>query len=285
MQFSPESIEVEDDGLVMQTIKDHSVEKYRQLHLYNKILTTGMYRNWNKLVYVDTNCAAGFAKLEGQDKYYMGSPFLALNTPRPFSKYIFCDMNGEYVEALKLRVKRDFPNVDATFIIGDCNEKADEIFSAIPRGTKGNTVLTLCLLDPFDFSINFETVKKLSNCIIDFIFLLAVGLDLKRNFTKYIKQQDSKIDKFLGNSDWKKKISKYDLSDNDKIAYFIVKEFSEQMSTMGYLKESLHKLKKVTLPEINRVLYYLAYFSKKPIGYTYWDQARKYSSDQLKLEL
>jgi hypothetical protein len=55
------------------------------------------------------------------------------------------------------------------------------------------------MVDPFDFGIKFETLRRLSTVYIDFVVLLAVGMDANRNYDHYVEGQSKKIDEALGN--------------------------------------------------------------------------------------
>ena len=75
----------------------------------------------------------------------------------------------------------------------------------MPRGARDNKVLSLCLVDPFDFGMKFETIRKLSNVFMDFVVLLAVGMDAARNYDTYVEGNSTKIDEALGNRKWRER--------------------------------------------------------------------------------
>jgi hypothetical protein len=56
------------------------------------------------------------------------------------------------------------------------------------------------------------------------------------------------------------------------------------MVHLGYLPAGLERMKEVRSDEKNLPLYHLAFFSKHPRGYQFWDQVLKYGTDQLSLE-
>jgi hypothetical protein len=78
-----------------------------------------------------------------------------------------------------------------------------EILAKIPIGSKTDTVLTLCFVDPYDIGIEFETVRVLSARFVDFLVLLAVFMDANRNYDRYIKVDDVRVEKFLGSESWR----------------------------------------------------------------------------------
>ncbi len=132
-------------------------------------------------MYIDLYAGAGYSRIRGTNRFLKGSPILALTVSDPFDKHIFCEESDELMGALKARVKRIAPQAQVAYLPGSCDSQIDQICKEIPRGSSGNTVLSLCLVDPFDFGIKFETLRKLSAFRIDFVVLLAIGMDASRN--------------------------------------------------------------------------------------------------------
>lgn len=61
------------------------------------------------------------------------------------------------------------------------------------------------MVDPFDFGIKFATLKRLSQVYIDFLVLLAIGMDANRNYDRYVEGNSPKIDEALGNTEWRER--------------------------------------------------------------------------------
>jgi hypothetical protein len=97
-------------------------------------------------------------------------------------------------------VTRIAPQAHVAYILGTCDAKIAQICEEIPKGSQNNKVLSLCLVDPFDFGLKFETLKKLSVFYVDFIVLLAIGMDANRNYDHYVDGDSPKIDEALGNT-------------------------------------------------------------------------------------
>ena len=169
---------VSDDGLIFPEIGPWAEEKYRLIALYDHLFAKGMKDKWDVRVYVDLYAGAGFGKVKGAETRLMGSPIIALNVEFPFDRYIFCEQDPEKLDALRQRVKRLAPSADVVFIGGDCDECGEEILHAIPRGSTSRKVLSLCLVDPYDFGFKFDTLKRLSAAYMDFMVLLAAPLAL-----------------------------------------------------------------------------------------------------------
>ena len=175
-----EQIRTEDDGLDCPEVGRWAEDKYRLLSLYDRLFSTGMKNKWEQRVYIDLYASAGYAKIRGTNIVLKGSPILALAVPDRFDKYIFCEQEPKLLEALRVRTARIAPTADLTFIEGSCDDCVEEILGAIPKASPQNRVLSLCIVDPFDFGLKFATLRRLSSVFIDFIVLLAIGMDANR---------------------------------------------------------------------------------------------------------
>jgi three-Cys-motif partner protein len=272
---------VEDDGLACPEVGSWSELKYKLLGLYDELFSSGMKDKWGQRVYIDLYAAAGHNKIRGTQRRVMGSPLLALTVKHPFDRYIFCEEKSSLLQALKERCGRIAPSADLRYIDGSCDDRIGDICKEIPRGTRGNTVLSLCLVDPFDFGMKFETIRRLSDFFMDFLVLLAVGMDAQRNYDHYIDEKSSKIDEALGNKEWRER---WRSSGNQlKFRHFLAREFALSMESLGYLKQDLHQMKEVRSDEKNLPLYYIALFSKHERGYDFWEKVKKSSDPQGRL--
>src|SRR6266481_8308703 len=107
--------EPEEDGLITPEVGAWAETKYGIVELYGELFSTGMKYKWDTRVYIDLYSGAGQSRIRGTSRLVYGSPLLALQVPDPFDKYIFCDEDGELMEALKKRTKRLKPDIDAYF--------------------------------------------------------------------------------------------------------------------------------------------------------------------------
>jgi three-Cys-motif partner protein len=269
----------EDDGLPCSDVGAWAADKYTLVALYDRLFSTGMKNKWPTRVYIDLYSGPGFARVRGTNRMMVGSPLLALGVPDPFDKYIFCESDPDFLEALQARVNRLSPTTDAKFIRGDCNERIEEICASIPSPSGGRGVLTFCFVDPYDISIRFSTVKRLSSYFIDFLFLLALQVDANRNIERYLSPANSKIEEFLGLPDWRKRWRIAE-SRGTRFPRFLAEQFSAQMETLRYLPAPWDGMKQVRSDEKNLPLYRLALFSRHPLAYQFWDEVLRYSSDQ-----
>ena len=253
--------------------------KYRLLALYDKLFSTGMKNKWDRRVYVDLYAGAGYSRVQGTKTVLMGSPIIALTVPDPFDNYVFCEESPELMAALKARVARIAPAANVTFVLGSCDTEIDRICAAIPKGSPSNKTLSLCLVDPFDFGMKFETLRRLSAMFIDFVVLLAIGMDANRNYEHDVEGSSSKIDEAVGNTQWRERWKTVGLRRRDFRA-FLAAEFSMSMASLGSLTKPPDRMKLVRSLDKNLPLYYLALFSRHETAFKFWDDVLKYSTDQ-----
>ena len=151
---------VENDGLPCPDVGSWAETKYRLLALYDELFSMGMKYKWDQRVYIDLYAGAGYARVKGTRKILKGTPILALTVTHPFDKYIFCEESEELLEALKARVALLSPQAQAAYVQGSCDAKIEQICEEIPKGSSSNKVLSLCLVDPFDFRIGLNSLEE-----------------------------------------------------------------------------------------------------------------------------
>jgi three-Cys-motif partner protein len=269
-----------DDGLAAPDVGRWAEEKHRMVSLYSTLFSSGMKAKWSRRIYVELYAGAGYSRIRDTSKFIFGSPLLALKVKDPFDKYVFCEEKPTNLKALKVRAKQISPNADIAYVQGDCNRRTSEILVEIPRGSTEDTVLSLCFADPFDISLEFETIRALADArFVDFLVLLALGMDANRNYEHYLREDADKVDKFLGSKSWRQRWATAQW-DAVKFTRFLADEFTNSMARLGYIPPPHYTMKEVRSHEKNLALYRLALFSKNPRAYKFWDQVLKYSTDQ-----
>ena len=278
-----QNLNVADDGLKCPDVGSWAETKYRLLTLYDELFATGMKYKWDQRVYIDLYAGAGFSRIKGTKRILKGSPILALMVANPFDKYIFCEESEELLAALKARVVRLSPQAQVAYVPGSCDSQIDQICKEIPKGSPNNKVLSLCLVDPFDFGLKFETLKKPSTFLVDFMVLLAIGMDANRNYDHYVEGASTKIDDALGNTAWRDRWRTGGTRRSD-FRRFLAQEFSMSMQSLGYLEQPLDRMKLVRSDDKNLPLYNLALFSRSKTAHKFWDEVLKYGDDQTTFE-
>jgi three-Cys-motif partner protein len=268
------------DGLITPEVGLWAETKYRLFSLYDTLFSSGMKRKWDKRVYIDLYAGSGISKIRGTQRLVYGSPLIALTVQNPFDKYIFCEKIQENLEALRQRTKRISPNADVEFVHGDCNLKVNEILARIPVASPTSTVLSLCLVDPYNLGINFQTITQLAQRFTDFLVLLALYMDANRNYSLYIDEKSTKMDEFLGNKTWRARWMK---AQESRLSFprFVADEYARSMEELGYLPPP--QMKEVRSNDKNLPLYHLAIFSRHNRAHEFWNEVLKYSTDQINM--
>ena len=266
-------IEVLPDNFFTPTVREWSLEKYKLVGSYCDIFTNGMKLKWHQLVYVDLFAGAGYAKIKETNKTYLNSALLSMSIPSPFSKYILCEQDEERFKALSARVKRDFSHLNCELIKGDSNKNVDRVIKALPPFGKGNTRLPFCFVDPYSLNLNFSTIKALGQSLVDFLILQALHMDANRNFETYLNEENTKIAEYLGVPNWRELFEKEGIVYRKDFVKFLADQYQVQMKKLGY-QDAKH-MHQIRSNEKNLPLYYLAFYSKHPMGEKFFKEVQK----------
>lgn len=280
-KFDP-IITVQDDGLKLpDPVGAWSEKKYSLMGGYCEIFNEAIKSKFTNRVYVDLFAGAGYAPIKGKNKILKSSPLIALSVPTPFTKYIFCEMDSEKISALELRARREHPDKDMIFIRGDSNQNVEEVIKEINK--LGLSTISFCFIDPFSLNLHFETIEKLSRVgRIDFLILLALMMNANRNLHNFIDEESKVIDLYINKNNWRDSFLKGETRKEDFIK-FIADTYDQNMTRLGYKVKNEGLKPKVDADEYNLSLYYLAFYSKHPLGNKFFSEIQKYHIDQQSL--
>ncbi|HEX8692299.1 MAG TPA: three-Cys-motif partner protein TcmP [Longimicrobium sp.] len=280
MQIYNKLPHAEADDLPAPEVGDWGLQKYMRLWNYLVIFTTGMKSKHDTRVYLDLYAGAGKAILKNSREWVLGSPLLALSVRDRFDKYIFCDQNEKNIVGLTERVQRTAPDADVTILQGDAYRLAPRLRELLPA----ERALTFCFADPFDLRFRFHTIRQIADGRkMDLLILLAVNMDGQRNVPHYEDPKNDKIDRLLGNPNWR---PEWDNVKSKGVPFprFLADEFTASMVKIGYERPEERDFQQVTRNEgTNQSLYYLAFYSKHPRGYDFWRKAIGSSTEQRSL--
>lgn len=280
--FNPQ-IEVEPDEHYIPEVREWSLEKYKLVGSYCDIFTSGMRNKWNQLVYIDLFAGAGYARIKESGKVYRNSALLAMSIPFPFTKYILCEQDEERFDALSKRVKRDFNQLNVELIKGDSNQNVDKVKKAIPTFGKGNTLLPFCFVDPYSLNLNFSTIETLGQTLMDFLILQALHMDANRNFDTYLSQENTKIEEYLGISNWREQFENNGTANRKDFVKYLADCYSSQMHSLGY--QSNKHMHQIRSNEKNLPLYYLSFYSKNARGVDFFKKVQQRVRPQMSMDL
>jgi three-Cys-motif partner protein len=269
-----------DDGLPTPEIGSWGEEKYRHVQLSASLFIKSMRRKWDALVYLDLFAGAGRSQIRGTGRIVSASPLLVLGMPEAFDKYVFCEGDKNFAEALETRCRRDFPNRKVVIIPGDANASTENIIAEMPRPGRSQKVLGFCFLDPFQMqNLQFLTIKTLSQRFMDFLVLIPSSMDANRNEQNYIQPRNKTLEKFVGNADWRSRWGK-EKGTGKSFENFVVEEFGRSMHRLRYIDPGLKEALLIRSDEKNLPLYRLALYSKHKLGPKFWKETKKYSDPQ-----
>lgn len=275
------SISLYDDGLFIPEVGHWTEEKYKLIQYYAFLFSTSMKRKWDARIYIDLFAGGGFSRLKETSKIVAASPLLTMDIIDPFDKYIFCEIDSDKLNALKVRTKRYFPKLATSFVPGDVNSNVELILDQIPRASR--KYLTFCLVDPYKLgNLQFETIHRLSNIFIDFLVLIPTYMDAKRSWMNYLKPNNQTIELFIAQSNWR---ASWEEESNKGVKFgnFLITQFNKQMEELRFLISNPDDIILMKIRNKNVSLYHLIFYSRNKLGMKFWRDAVRGSSRQLDL--
>ena len=114
---------------------------------------------------------------------------------------------------------------------------------------------------------------------VDFLILLALMMNAKRNLHNYIVEESKVIDLFIDRSNWREPFKNTEVRKENFIK-FLAKCYDENMIRLGYNVKNEGLKPKVDADEYNLSLYYLAFYSKHELGNKFFSEIQKYNIEQ-----
>lgn len=271
-----------DDGLYLPTIKPHSLEKIALHNRYAERFASAMHRKWPQLAYIGLYAGAGRALVvekgvgTAQKEIVETSALAVLRQPKLFTHYIYVDNDDRCTTALRQRIDALHPSSQVTVFSCDVNDCVSSVRNSLPRFTKTHGLLSFCFIDPFDLQLRFSTIRALSDLKIDFLVLLMLGVDARRNLRSYYDSDSTRIADFVDCPDWRSEHPQ----GSSGVVRFLARKFDEGMVRLGYLsaKDTLHPVK---VKGMSVFQYFLAFYSKDQLGMRFWQDCRQELSPQL----
>jgi len=264
-----------DDGLHTPDIAAHSLEKIRRHNYFAEEFANSMKGKWARLVYLGLYSGSGRARLEGTGEILETTALSALRLP--FTDYVFVDNDIRCVDALKVRSRLVAPEKSPIILLGDVDSRVADVKAAIGPS---QGVLCFCFVDPFSAKLKIETIRELSRYKMDFLILLALGHDVRRNFASYYRNPaDTTIASLIGDPDWRSGFGQ----GGHKPVRFVLEKFDRAMTELGYRTPPAGQHFAVKWRSV--LLYYLAFYSRSELGERFWKQALKGAASQLELGL
>lgn len=154
--------------------------------------------------YIDAFAGTGKPQTKDQQRFIDGSPRCALTIENLFTGYYFIENTNWRLQKLT-NLKKEFLNLDIKVIKGDCNKIIrDELIGLFPYS---NSKRALLFLDPFGMSVDWETIKKVSEpktieIILNMPIMAINRACLLNNPDKLTKKHIERMNYFWGNNEW-----------------------------------------------------------------------------------
>jgi three-Cys-motif partner protein len=257
-----------DDGLPVRDAGRWTADKLFFWNRYIDITTRAMvgHPGWPAgLAYVDLFAGPGICKLRENGQRIPGSTLIAANAPKLFTTILAAELDPILADALSKRLESTPASSIAKVFRGNCNQSIDEMVKHVPP-----RALTLGFIDPEAMNVDFETVRKLSECgRVDLLILFADRMDLVRNVDRSEAEQPSVLDRMMGPySKWRQLWPKLSNRSPDNICRLFVDEYKSQlMKQLGYQVFGEKVMKNTNGP-----IYRLIFASKSEKGLEFWDK-------------
>jgi three-Cys-motif partner protein len=264
-----------DDGLPVRDVGIWTEEKLYFWNRYIDITTRAMvgHPKWPAgLAYVDLFAGSGICKLRDSGRRFPGSTLIAANAPNSFRAILAIELDSELAAALKTRLEKTPAAAVAKVFQGDCSTVIDQLIQHIP-----DRALTLGFIDPEALNVDFESVKKLSECgQVDLLILFADRMDLVRNVDRYERENPSVLDRMMGpHSRWRELWAQLANRKPDNICRLFADEYKSQLANrLGY-----RAFGEKIMASANGPIYRLIFASKDKKGLEFWNKVTQKDRD------
>lgn len=276
-----------DDPHYLPEIGRHSLEKIRRHNYYAGIFAKAMVRRWTHLVYIGLYAGAGRARIRGTAQIVETSAMAVLKQEVPFTRYILVDSDSRCIEALAARIEGLDRDLDVILIEAPVNEAVPQILDALPRfdPAAGETMLGLCFVDPFRVDLDFAVIRRLARFRMDFLVMLPLGFDLRRNLRRYLQdKEDERVGRMIEAPGWREEWRARGEPDRYFVR-FALEKFDEAMERLGFRRREMKDTVSVKVTGMGVYLYSLALYTRHPLGEQFWKTTLKGTRSQTELEL
>lgn len=271
------------DGLPVRCVGEWALHKIYYLVQYLGIFAGGM-KNKKDCYYVELCSGPGRCSTRNQYEHD-GTALAVLNHSefRHVKEAIFIDNDPYVVEVLNKRIHA-MGVVNAKAFTGDYHN-IDSIMAAFPS-IKNDRALFLCLMDPTDCSLPFDTIKAIydrTNRKCDFIISYFDGIDLNRNILETVqdpvkfKTNKIKYERFLGSNKFFADPDIQELArrgDRQAIRLKFQEVYKLQLAHIGLKHQA--EVRVCSQGETGIPYYQLIYASGHSKGLEFWEKATEY---------
>jgi len=232
------------------------------------------------LVYVDLFAGGGLYSHGHQKEIFPSTSLSALAAGWPFTQWVLCEHHAEEAAALKGRVQRHFRGQNVTVLDNHPDELVEKLrpFTTPAKGSR--RVITLCVVDPFSFDVNFAMIRKLAEAGFNFLIPFTFSLNARQNYAYHLQEHPDKVKRFLGTQDL---LRLHGVESNMQFYKRLVRIYQNNMLMLGHnITLTMHRADSqlMDLPA-----YYIGFFSRQLSMRSLQRDVREAETEQLDLFL
>ena len=216
-----------------------------------------------------------------RDEYPLqGTPLDILASAAKFQRYLFCEKNPEYANALKVRIGKYFAAEHTVIIEGDINQTIEKLPPYLPAKIGGSNTAILCIVDLQSFDLDFATMEVLAALDVDLLLVNSYVHSDYYNYKFYLEEEREALNDYFGTS-WARLAEAGAVNSDTSFFLLVVKAYLEQIRHLGYnVTSTLHKY---NLPTVPVPYYQIAYCTKSKVLKSLKQKMVAEASKQIKL--
>jgi len=130
-------------------------------------------------------------------------------------------------------------------------------------------LLSLCFVDPFRVDLDFGVIRELNRFMMDFLIMLPLGFDVRRNVQRYLSDPENKLGALIDAPDWRREWRERGESEKHFIR-FVWMKFDQAMQRLDFRARDISETLPVKVTGMGVYLYSLALYSKHELGERFW---------------
>lgn len=264
-------LDTDGDDLIARDSGEWAERKLQFVASYiQRFIVSMRNKKWRAINYIDLFSGPGKNRIHDTNRFFLGSPLIALGQAKQFDRYFFADAKPEHIKALKQRCPEKLLD-RIEFWVGNANELVDRVVNHISGQDKRHihdkwSSLNLAFLDPEGLELEWATVEKLAKLRTD-IIIYYPQMAIEREIDKeYTQTYETPIDKFIGDRQWREIYQPGGSGKHRKLLDY----YKSKLSSFGYVVDD-----PVPEPDFrnskNAILYRLLFISKHPLGNKFWE--------------
>ena len=188
-----------------------------------------------------------------------GTPLEIIQEGYDFQRYIFCEKNADYAQALKVRLGQVRATRHSMVIEGDINKTIEKLGPYLPEKIGKATTAILGLIDLQSFDLDSATLEVLAEMDADLIVVNSFVHSEYYSYKFYLDEEREQMNAYFGTS-WARFAEDSTLLSDTTFFMLVVKAYGEKLKQLGYnVTGTLHKY---NLEEALVPYYQIAYCTK-----------------------